>query len=71
MPMSYSLTNTSFSHNNRMKGEVVGSIPIGCVCNIPIKQRKKKKQTYLISVQLMSLINIIHFHSCNQCHLAY
>ena len=40
--MSYCSTGTSSSHNNRMEGEVLGSRPIGCVCNL----KKKKKSIY-------------------------
>ena len=34
-PISYGSTDTSFSHNNGMEGEVVGSRPTGCMCNLP------------------------------------
>ena len=36
--MSYSSTGTSFFHNNWLEGEVVGSKPITCMCNLPIKK---------------------------------
>ena len=39
-PMSYSSTDTSFPYNNGMKGGVVGSRVIGCVCNLPVKRGK-------------------------------
>ena len=32
LPMSYSSTDTSFSHNNWLEGEVMGSRPIRCIC---------------------------------------
>lgn len=35
--MSYCSTGTSSSHNNGMEGEVLGSRPIGCVCNLKKK----------------------------------
>ena len=38
LPMSCS-TGTSFSHNNGMEGEVMGSRLIRCVCNLPIKNK--------------------------------
>ena len=31
LPMSYSSIGTSFSPNNGMEGEFVGSKPIGCI----------------------------------------
>lgn len=36
--MSYSLTGTSSSHNNEMVDEALGSRPIKCVSNLPIKK---------------------------------
>jgi hypothetical protein len=36
--MSYSSTGTTFSHNNGVEGEVVGSRSTGCMCNLPIKK---------------------------------
>jgi hypothetical protein len=36
LPMSYSSTSTSSFYNNGMKGEVLGSRLIGCVCNLSI-----------------------------------
>jgi hypothetical protein len=41
LPMSYSLTDTSFSHNNWLEGEVVDSRPTRCVCKLPIKKWRK------------------------------
>ena len=38
--MSYSLTGTSSSHNNEMVNEALGSRPIRCVSNLPIKGLK-------------------------------
>jgi hypothetical protein len=35
--MSFSSTGTSFSHNYGIEGEVVGSKPTRCVCNLPKK----------------------------------
>jgi len=40
--MSFSSNGTS-SLCNEVEGEVLGSSPIGCVCNLPIKKKKKKK----------------------------
>ena len=34
LPMSYGSTSTSSFYNNGMKGEVLGSRLIGCVCNL-------------------------------------
>ena len=41
LPMSYSLTGTSFYHNNWLAGEVVDSRPTRCVYKLPIKKWKK------------------------------
>ena len=43
-PMSYSSIGTSFSHNNGMEDDVMGSRLIGCVCNLPIKKGSKLKR---------------------------
>ena len=37
MPMSSSSTGTSSTYKFYGEGEVVGSKPIGCMCNLPIK----------------------------------
>lgn len=37
---SSSSNDTSFSCKNKFEGEVVGSKPIGCVCNLLIKKKK-------------------------------
>jgi hypothetical protein len=42
LPMSFSSNGTS-SLCNEVEGEVLGSSPIGCVRNLPIKKKKKKK----------------------------
>jgi hypothetical protein len=39
--MSFSSNGTS-SLSNKVEGEVVGSSPTECVCNLPIMKRKKK-----------------------------
>ncbi len=44
--MSYNLTDI-VSYNNGMKGEVVGSRPTGCVCNLQIKIKNVKKCIYV------------------------
>ena len=36
--MSFSSNDTSSFHNNGMKGEVVGSRPTRCMCNLSIKR---------------------------------
>jgi hypothetical protein len=36
LPMSYSSIGTSISHNNGMKGEVLGSRPTRSMFNLPI-----------------------------------
>ena len=64
MPMSYSSTGTSFSHNNVMEGEVMDSRPTECVsvsltnggdiAYLIIKfppQKKKKNQKFSLTLQ--------------------
>jgi hypothetical protein len=41
MPMSFS-SNSTASLCSKVKGEVMGSSPIRCMCNLPIKKIKRK-----------------------------
>ena len=54
--MSYSSTDTSSSHNNEMEGEVMGSRPIECKCNLPSKRKKRKKTFKSLCKKLYHLI---------------
>jgi hypothetical protein len=40
VPISF-ISNGTSSICSKVEGEVVGSSPIGCVCNLPIKKKKK------------------------------
>ena len=65
MPMSYSSTGTSFSHNNVMEGEVMDSRPTECVSvsltnggdiayliiKFPHPPKKKKNQKFSLTLQ--------------------
>ena len=65
MPMSYSSTGTSFSHNNVMEGEVMDSRPTECVSvsltnggdiayliiKFPDPPQKKNNQKFSLTLQ--------------------
>lgn len=39
-PMNFGLNGTSFPCRSKVEGEIVGSKPTKCVCNLPIKDQK-------------------------------
>ena len=59
LPMSYSTTGTSSHNNIEMEGEVMGSKPTKCLCNLLIKKKKVVKGTSLF-VSSVLLFLLLH-----------
>ena len=59
LPMSYSSTGTSSHNNIEMEGEVMGSKPTECLCNLLIKKKKVVKGTSLF-VSSVLLFLLLH-----------
>jgi hypothetical protein len=68
-PMGSISNGTSSFHNDRMEGKVVGSRPIGCVCNFfPIKKERIHNAFLFMwccsSYDVIWCISLFHFYSC-------
>ena len=65
--MSYSSTDTSFSHNNGMEGEVMGSRPTRCMCNLLQKKDMSLQDIFEISYKFLIFLenknNIMSYSS--------
>ena len=61
LPMSYSSTGTSSHNNIEMEGEVMGSKPTECLCNLLMKKRK------LWRVPIYLLVLYYYFCCCIKC----
>jgi hypothetical protein len=58
--LSFISTDTSFSHNNGMEGEVMGLRPIGCMCNLPIIKNYCKSPSISVSTILRDCVALLH-----------